>query len=143
MREILGMPRRVAGASLTFPGIFSVLFQYDTFSVTYESGLSGVPQFDAHIEIYSPDKIVRVNFDSPYIKGLPVTMTIRDKIGEGGFQERYIRKTYQDAYTQEMFELYDCIVNDKTPKTSAVDARNDIELFRMILQADAGRYTEA
>ncbi|KAK2013518.1 oxidoreductase family protein [Colletotrichum eremochloae] len=141
MREIVGMPRSVAGAVLTFPGIFSVLFKYDDFPVTYESGFSNVPQFDAHIEVYSPSKIVRVNFDTPYVKGLPVTMTIRELVGKDGFQERTVRKTYQDPYTNEFLEFYDCVVNGKTPKTSTVDARNDIELFKMILQADAGRYS--
>ncbi|KAK1573110.1 oxidoreductase family protein [Colletotrichum navitas] len=141
MREIIGMPKSVAGAVLTFPGIFSVLFNYDDFPVTYESGFSNVPQFDAHIEVYSPNKIVRVNFDTPYVKGLPVTMTIRELVGKDGFQERTVRKTYQDPYTNEFLEFYDCVVNGRTPKTSATDARNDIELFKMILQADAGRYS--
>lgn len=85
---------------------------------------------------------MRVNFDSPYIKGLPTTMTIWEKIGEDRFQGRYVRKTYQDAYTKELMELYDCAIHEKAPKTSAADARNDVELFRMILQADAGRYKE-
>lgn len=140
MREMIGMPRSVAGAVLTFPGIFGVLFQYDGFPVTYESGLSNVPQFDAHIEVYSPDKIVRVDYDTPYVKGLPVTMTIREKVGDAGFQERKIRKTYQDAYTLELIELYECVVDGKLPKTSVADARNDIELFKMILRAGADRY---
>ncbi|KAK1982360.1 oxidoreductase [Colletotrichum cereale] len=140
MREIIGMPKSVAGACLTFPGIFSVLFKYDDFPVTYESGFSNVPQFDAHIEVYSPNKIVRVNFDTPYVKGLPVTMTVRELVGKDGFQERTIRKTYQDPYTNEFLEFHECVVNGKTPKTSAMDARNDIELFKMILQADAERY---
>ncbi|CAH0058239.1 unnamed protein product [Clonostachys solani] len=140
MREILGMPLGVAGACLTMPGIFSVLFQYNDFPVSYESGLINVPQFDAHIEVYSTDKIVRINYDSPYVKGLPVTMTIREKDGEAGFQERTIRRTYEDPYTLEMLELYDCVINSKTPKTSAQDARQDIELFRMILKAGEDRY---
>ncbi|KAF6830844.1 oxidoreductase [Colletotrichum musicola] len=140
MREIIGMPQSVAGAVLSFPSIFSVLFKYDDFPVTYESGIIGVPEFDAHIEVYSADKIVRVNFDTPYVKGLPVTMTVKERIGGDGFQERTIRKTYQDPYTTEFLELYDCVVSGKAPKTSAADARNDIELFKMILQADAGRF---
>jgi hypothetical protein len=93
MRELLGMPRRVAGAVFgTMPGIFGVLFQYDGFPAFYETGLSDVPQFDSHVEVYSPDKIVRVDFDTPYIKGLPVTLTIRERVGEDGFQERKVRK---------------------------------------------------
>lgn len=140
MREIIGMPQSVAGACLSFPNMFSVLFKYDDFPVTYESGIIGVPEFDAHIEVYSLDKIVRVDFDTPYVKGLPVTMTVKERIGEDGFQERKVRKTYQDPYTTEFLELYDCVVNGKAPKTSAADARNDIELFKMILKADAGRF---
>jgi predicted dehydrogenase len=140
MREIIGMPRGVAGAVLTFPGIFSVLFDYGNFGVTYESGFSGVPEFDAHIEVYSADKIVRVEFDTPYIKGLPTTLTIRERVGESGYQERKVRKTYEDAYTQELLELHRCVVGDIAPKTSAVDARNDIELFSMILKAGAHQF---
>ncbi|KAF7555661.1 hypothetical protein G7Z17_g1969 [Cylindrodendrum hubeiense] len=134
MREIIGMPQAVVGAILKLPGIFSVLFQYAGFPVTYESGLSGVPEFDAHIEVYSSEKIVKVEFDTPYIKGLPAIVTIREKVGNG-YQERKIRKTYQDAYTLEMLEFYDCAVNGKTPKSSAEDARKDIELFEMIMKA--------
>lgn len=135
MREIIGMPQKVEGAILTLPGIFSVLFRYDGFPVTYESGLHDIPQFDAHIEVYSADKIVRVEFDSPYVKGLPVTLTVRESIGTGGFQERKIRKTYEDPYTLEMLELHDCVINNRTPKSSAQDARKDVELFEMILKA--------
>ncbi|KAK5211088.1 hypothetical protein LTR41_003700 [Exophiala xenobiotica] len=143
MREILGMPVTVRGACLTFPGIFNVLFEYDGFPVSYECGLSGVPVFDAHIEVYSPNKIVRIDFDSPYIKGLPVTMTVRESFDHGAYQERKIRKTYQDAYTLEMFDLYECVVNGRSPKTSALDARQDIELFSMILRAGSYRYKSA
>ncbi|CAI7599010.1 unnamed protein product [Penicillium pancosmium] len=93
MREIIGMPQSVAGAILTLPGIFSVLFRYDNFPVVYESGLSEIPFFDAHIDVASPQK------------------TVGD-----GFQERKIRKTYEDPYTLELLDLYDCVVNGKTPK---------------------------
>jgi hypothetical protein len=94
MRELLGMPTSVLGASLQAGSpIWSVLFQYPSFPVTYESGINNVPIFDAHIEIYSQEKIVRVNYDTPYVKGLPVTMTIRESIDNGeregdGYQER-------------------------------------------------------
>ncbi|EXJ77957.1 hypothetical protein A1O3_09116 [Capronia epimyces CBS 606.96] len=140
MREIIGMPQSVAGACLTFPGIFSVLFRYDGYPVSYECGLSNVPVFDAHIEVYSPDKIVRVNYDTPYVKGLPVTMTIRERVGNDGYQERVVRKTYQDPYTVELLDFHRCVVHRESPKTSVADARNDVELFRLILKADEARY---
>jgi predicted dehydrogenase len=137
MREIIGMPQQVLGASLQIP-IWSVLFQYDGFPVTYESGINNVPIFDAHIEVYSEEKIVRVNYDTPYVKGLPVTMTIRERIDGAkgdGYQERTIRKTYEDPYTLEFLEFYHCVIGNKTPKTTPEDARQDLDLFKMIMQA--------
>lgn len=129
------MPQKVAGACLRLPGIFSVMFRYSGFSVTYESGLINIPEFDAQIEVYSQNKIVRIQFDTPYVKGLPVVMTIKERIGETGFQERKVRKTYMDPYTMELLELHKCVIEGKEPKTSALDARKDIELFQMILKA--------
>lgn len=148
MREIIGMPQRVLGASLGFPGIYSALLQYDGFAVTFESGINAVPTFDANIEVYSQDKIVRVQYDTPYVKGLPVTMTIREKIDSHsqtdsfGFQERVVRRTYEDPFTKEMLEFYDCVVNGKPIKTTAEDARNELVLYKMILQAGEHSYND-
>jgi predicted dehydrogenase len=139
MREVLGMPQSVAGAVLTNPGIFSILFKYNDFPVTYESGVINVSEFDAHIEVYSQNKVVRIQYDTPYVKGLPITLTIKERIGDA-FEERKIRKTYTDPYTLEMLAFHDCAINRKTPKTSVEDARKDIELFQMIMRADARRY---
>lgn len=143
MREIIGMPKSVLGASLGLQ-MWSVLFRYDNFPVVYESGLTNVPTFDAHIEVYAADKIGRVNYDSPYVKGLPTTMTIREKIDGpdgSGYQERFVRKTYEDAYMKELLEFYDCAVKGKTPKTTAEDARLDLDLFKMIMQKGAADQT--
>ncbi|KAM6524412.1 hypothetical protein FSOLCH5_005015 [Fusarium solani] len=137
LREMVGMPSRVVGASLGLP-IWNVLFQYEGFPVMYESGIIDVPRFDAHIEIYSRRKIVRVNYDTPYVKGLPVTMTIRERIDSAkgdGYQERTVRKTYEDPFTLEFLDFYQCATNKTSPKTSAVDAREDMGLIKMIMQA--------
>ncbi|KPM37652.1 hypothetical protein AK830_g8880 [Neonectria ditissima] len=137
LREMVGMPSRVIGASLGLP-IWSVLFQYPGFPVMYESGIIDVPKFDAHIEVYSREKIVRVDYDTPYVKGLPVTMTIREKIDSAkgdGYQERTVRKTYEDPFTLEFLEFYHCATNKNCPKTSAADAREDLDLIKMIMQA--------
>lgn len=142
MREVLGMPRCVKGASLQWP-IWSALFQYDGFPVIYESGINSVPIFDAHIEIYTADKIVRVNYDTPYVKGLPITITIREKTegpsGETQYQERCVRVTYEDPYTIEFKEWYNCIVSGKKPKTTIADVREDLDIFKMLMQSAFGK----
>jgi predicted dehydrogenase len=141
MREVLGPPLSVAGAILT-PTIWTALFQYPGFHVTYESGIINVPEFDAHIEVYSLDKVVRVQYDTPYVRGLPVTMTVKEKVGDGGFQERKVRKTYQDPYTEEMLAFWECVVEETVPKTSVQDVRGDVEIFGMVLRAGVGSLGE-
>ncbi|KAF2111262.1 hypothetical protein BDV96DRAFT_582802 [Lophiotrema nucula] len=146
MREIIGMPKAVLGAYLGLPGIYSVLFQYEDFPVTFESGINAVPTFDAHIEVYGQEKIVRVDYDTPYVKGLPVTMTIREKINSRpgqesfGYSERVVRRTYEDPYTLEMLEFYECVVNGKPIKTSAEDSIQELDLWKMIMQAGEHTY---
>ena len=85
------------------------------------------------------NKIVRVQYDSPYVKGLPTTMHIRENVN-GTFKETMIRKTYEDAYTLEMKELYAWMADGKAIKTTAVDARKDLDIFKMIMTT--GRYNE-
>lgn len=128
------MPTKVLGSSLGLP-IWNVLFQYDDFPVMYESGIIDIPEFDCHLEIYSRSKIVRINYDTPYVKGLPVTLTIREKLVESGYQERTVRKTYEDPFTREFLAFHQCAVTKSTPKTSALDARKDLDLIKMIMQS--------
>ncbi|KAK6522848.1 hypothetical protein TWF281_002279 [Arthrobotrys megalospora] len=134
MRELIGMPKGVLGARVT-PQMWTVLFDYTTFAVTYESGFNSVPLFDASIEVFTENKVVTVKYDTPYVKGLPTTMVVRERVGETGFQERIVRTSYEDPYTKEMLEWYECIVNGKAVKTTIDDAVMELELFKMILTA--------
>ena len=113
----------------------SAILEYPGFSVTYESGIDNVPRFDAHIEVYSMTKTVRVKYDTPYIKGLPVTMTVCEN-ADGTYRESTITRTYEDPYTLEMKELYQMVANGKEVKTTAKDARRDLEIFQMIMKAE-------
>ncbi|CAG8037277.1 unnamed protein product [Penicillium salamii] len=138
MREALGMPKGVLGASLCSskgPQFWSALFQYPSFAVSYESGIDEVPRFDASIEVFGGKKTVKVCFDSPYVKGLPTTMHIREKMDDGSFRESMVRKTYEDAYTLEMKELYAFAAEGKPAKTTSEDAKRDLEIFGMIMKA--------
>ena len=103
--------------------------------MSYESGIDQVPRFDASIEIFGDTKTVKVCIDTPFVKGLPTTLNIRDTLPDGSFRESVIRRTYEDPYTLEMKELYEFVVNGKSSKTTAADARNDIEILGMIMKA--------
>ncbi|KAL2438457.1 hypothetical protein ABEF95_009295 [Exophiala dermatitidis] len=133
MREALGMPQAVVGASINLP-FWSAIIKYPSFSVTYESGIDKIPRFDAHIEVYSPSKSVRVVYDTPYVKGLPVTMLVREDV-DGVYKETSVRRTYEDPYTLELKMLYRMVVEDSEVETTAKDAKEDLKIFQMIMKA--------
>ncbi|KAJ6086189.1 hypothetical protein N7486_010470 [Penicillium sp. IBT 16267x] len=126
---------RELGIPVTAATALHALFQYPSFAVSYESGIDGVPRFDASIEVFGEDKTVKICFDSPYVKGLPTNMHIREKLSDGSFRDSLVRKTYEDAYTLEMKELYAFVVDGKPAKTTSEDAKKDLEIFGMFMKA--------
>ncbi|KAF1850047.1 NAD(P)-binding protein [Cucurbitaria berberidis CBS 394.84] len=133
MREVLGMPKACTGVSM-HSLFFTATFEYESFAVSYESGLDGVPRFDAHVQVYGANKTVKLQYDTPYVKGLPITVTVDESTPSGGYQQRTVLPTYEDAYTAELTELYACLVKGKAIKTTVADALQDLEIFRMVLQ---------
>lgn len=137
MREALGgLPDSIGGVSLNDP-FYSAIFNYrnkdgSSFAVTYESGIDNVPRFDAHLAVYGQDKTVGIQYDTPYIKGLPIKVRVEEMNEHGHAVSREILCSFQDAYTSEFMELYRCLVEGKEIKTSAEDAYQDLKLFDMM-----------
>lgn len=71
----------------------------------------------------------------PYVKGLPIKLTIQSQLPSGDYSEQTIRPTYLDPYNIEMGEVYDAIVNEKDYKVKPLDAKNDLILAKMIMGA--------
>lgn len=100
--------------------------------------MHNVPRFDAHIEVYGADKSVRVQYDTPYVRGLPVTMRICEKDGRGEYRETTVRKTYEDAYTAELRVWWEVVMGRRRAKTTVEDAMHDLELFSMAVKSHYG-----
>ncbi|CAI6276524.1 unnamed protein product [Periconia digitata] len=138
MREILGVPEGVVGFSpcaTTGSPFWSGIFQYSNFVVAYESGVDQVARFDASIEIFGDTKTVKVVIDTPFVKGLPTTMVVKDSLADGSYRESTIRRTYEDPFTLELKEAYEWVVNGKIPKATPVEARKDVEILGMLMKA--------
>ncbi|KFY77291.1 hypothetical protein V499_03274 [Pseudogymnoascus sp. VKM F-103] len=133
MREVLGMPKACTGVSM-HPPFFTATFEYETFAVCYESGLDDVPRFDAHLQIYGQKKTLKLQYDTPYVKGLPVKVLVEEMTAEKGYQQREIVPTYEDAYTAELKQLHETITQGGEIKTTITDAMKDLEIFQMILK---------
>ncbi len=135
MREVLGMPTAVVGAAAGKNGRFlNVLFEYDNFNVSYETGIDQQGRFEAHIEVYGETKSVRVEYDTPFISGLPIKLIVNET-ENGIFKESIIRHTYKNPYAMELEDFYRVITTDAESKTSPEDYKNDLIIFRMIMNA--------
>jgi predicted dehydrogenase len=137
MREALGgLPESIGGVSVNEP-FYTAIFNYrnkdgSPFAVTYESGIDNVPRFDAHLAVYGENKTVRIQYDTPYVKGLPTKVFVDEMNEHGHAVSREILCSFQDAYTSEFLELYECLVEGKEIKTGAEDALQDLKLFDMM-----------
>lgn len=138
LREVVGMPESVSGVSFNDP-FYSAILNYrnktgEPFSVTYESGIDAVPDFDAHLAIYGENKRVLIKYDTPYVKGLAIKVIVQELNEFGEITTRESIGSYEDAYTSELHVLYDCIVNGKKAKTTAKDALQDLQIYDMMYQ---------
>ncbi|PWN43147.1 NAD(P)-binding protein [Ceraceosorus guamensis] len=128
MRETFGgLPDRCDAAHTTEKGDFiTAAFRYKNkgqgggFAVSFETGLHGVGVFDSFIEVFTPKRIIKLQYDTPFVKGLPITIIIReaDPAIPGSYQERVIRPTFVDAYTSEWTVLAEALEQDKPLKTT-------------------------
>ncbi|KAK5687218.1 hypothetical protein LTS10_001356 [Elasticomyces elasticus] len=135
MREVLGFPESIGGVSVNEP-FYSAILDYrnqngnrEKFSVTYESGIDAVPDFDAHLAVYGEKKRVMIKYDSPYVKGLPIKVFVQELNEHGEMQSREVLHSYEDAYTAELQELYECLVNGRPIKTTVQDAMQDLQIY--------------
>ena len=141
MREALGFPESVAGVSANEP-FYSAIFNYrnktgEPFAVTYESGIDGVPRFDAHLAVYGEKKTVSIQYNTPYVKGLPIMVKVDELNEHGEAISREILSSFEDAYSAELQEMYKCFVEGKPIKTTAQDAARDLELFDLMYKQRA------
>jgi len=117
MRATLGYPESVAGVSANEP-FYSAILNYrnqdgSSFAVTYESGIDMLARFDSHLTIYGKNKTVSIQYDTPYIKGLPIKVKV-DEINEHGEAvTRGVLSSYEDAYTAELKEMHACFTQGK------------------------------
>ncbi|QHT60179.1 Gfo/Idh/MocA family oxidoreductase [Paenibacillus lycopersici] len=137
MREAIGMPKAVLAAKVSAHSdsvFLNAIFDYGTFSVTYEMGMDQQGRFDAHVEVYASRKSVKVQYDTPYIRHLPTKLFVNETEGET-YKESVIRPTYTDSYTLELKCLHEAVTLGVAPKTTPEDSKEDLVLFQMIMDA--------
>ncbi len=136
MRELLGMPRRVLyAASRGADGrALSAAFDYGEFVCNFESTIDQIPRFDAHIEVYTPTRTLRVQYDTPYIRNMPGHLGVTD-LDPHGHARTAGSLAWRDSFQVEWEAFHANVTAGTRPKTSLDDARQDLMLFRDMIAA--------
>lgn len=130
MRELLGVPKRVLYAAARQDGMYvSAAFDYGDFVCNFETGVDDIPRFDAHLEVYGADQVLRVQYDTPYVRSLPITVTVTAANGRGGVVTRTEHPLWGDAFVAEWQVFHANVTERRAPKTSPEDFRRDLQLF--------------
>ncbi len=135
MREILGIPRGVLYAAQRNHGIhMSAAFDYGDFVCHYETGIDKIARFDASIEVFGVTSTVRVDYDTPYVRNLPITLTVTEAASDYTTNVNQ-STTWGDPFVTEWQAFYDNVTQHQPPKSSPADAREDLLLFRDLIKA--------
>jgi predicted dehydrogenase len=135
MRELIGMPKRVLHAGFRREGMFiTAAFDYGDFICHFETGIDAIARFDAHLEVYAQDKIVRVDYDTPYIRHQPARLTVTTPNTAFGVTSCSGHQTRGDAFVVEWKRFHDAITLGLPAKTTIADARQDLEIFQQMMQ---------
>ena len=130
MRELLGVPNKVLFAAQRSGGLYmAAAFDYGPFVCQFETGIDGIARFDAHLEVYGSQKVVRIQYDTPYVRNSPIRLFITEDNGRGGVTTLDSNPVWGDPFVAEWKAFYDNITEKKAPKTGPADFLHDLELF--------------
>lgn len=133
VRELVGQPKEVVKVLTAQNGTHMVaLLQYDGFIGTYEMvNDQEIVQFDAAIEIFQGNRLLKIKYETPYIRFLPHTLEVIESDGKETKTTVY-GPDYHDAFETELREFYRCIAEGAAPKTTFADALADIEMYQQM-----------
>jgi predicted dehydrogenase len=90
-------------------------------------------RFDAHIEVYGESAMVRVQYDTPYVRHLPTTLHLEETVGDE-YRRTAVRTHLKDPYTCELEAFAACVIDGVPVKTTPEDYVEDMELFVEIVR---------
>ena len=131
MRELLGTPERVLFAAHRHRGfVLTAAVDYRHYVCQIEIALDHLPRFDTYLEVYTEREVLRVDYDTPYIRHIPAKLQITGTHGMAGITSTSRFSTRRDSFALEWQSFYEDIRHRRQPKTSVADAREDLVLFR-------------
>jgi predicted dehydrogenase len=137
VRGLLGEPDELRHAQVYGEptGITATLAFGDAEAVFMWVDLPGSARYEQELAFYAADARARLVFPSPFLRSEPTRLVL-----EGGVPGSPAAWTtdrvagYDEAFRRELVELHACIVEEREPRTTGVDALRDVALCQAIVR---------
>ena len=134
MRELLGPPRSILYARQDHGGrIITAALDYGTYVCQLELGVDTLPRYETYLQVHSESEVIRVDYDTPYIRHLPAKLQITNLHGGAGIAHLTSFPSRRDAFSLQWQAFYENVRQHRQPKTSLADGRQDLVLARDLL----------
>jgi predicted dehydrogenase len=137
MRGLLGAPKRLRFANVGQAAVSVFLeFPQTAAAMHWVNLMDGVAQYRQEFSFFGPQQRATLNFPSPFLRNMPTELVL-----EGGSTETSRawrtaeRISYESAFKRELLEFYECVTNNRAPRTTAEDAVADVALCQAIIAA--------
>lgn len=129
----------VHGCRISGKGNFytALLETGDGVMVTLETGSVDVKSFDEEMALYAHDRVIKINFPSPYLKNAATEVMMKSMSGRELVEQRFVASN-EEAYKREWEALYRSIVHNAPVATPAREGVMDIQLMHKLLEAARG-----
>ncbi len=135
MREMLGMPQRILYALQRCGGRYqTAAFDYGDFICLFSTGVDNIPRFDTYLQVYGDDRVIRVDYDTPFVRNLPITLRVTDTTDGMNKRNTATHPGWGDAFTEEWRAFHQNVLSGQQAKSSPQDFRNDLVLFRDMIR---------
>lgn len=133
MRDLVGIPHGVIGAAIRNEGRdIAAMFDHGDFVSSIAIGVDSVGRFDASIEVFGGTCRARIAYDTPYIRHLPITVTLESSDGDS-FTTETIRDTYTDPYTRQWRAFAALVADGGETRMSLADSAEDLSMFAKVV----------
>jgi predicted dehydrogenase len=137
MRSLLGEPKGLRFANVGQAAVSLFLeFPQTVAAMHWVNLMDGAALYRQEFSFFSPQQRASLVFPSPFLRNMPTELVL-----EGGSREtsRAWRTTervsYESAFKRELVEFYDCVTQNRAPRTTAEDAVRDVALCQAIIKA--------
>ena len=139
MREMLGMPLGILYAAQRNGGRYqTAAFDYGDYICQFSTGVDNIPRFDTYLQVYGDDRVLRVDYDTPFVRNLPITLTVIETTDGVNKRHTVTHPGWGDAFTEEWRAFHRSVATGERPKADPQDFRNDLVLFRDMIQLMRG-----